>query len=47
MLKIAKNDEESIRNSDTFENVDVIKMPRIAKNSQEGTRFLIPLKPLV
>ena len=29
----------SIRNSDSLENVDVMKMPKIAKNSQDGLRI--------
>ena len=31
-------DQKGIRNSATVENVDLIKMPKIAKNSQEGFR---------
>ena len=47
MPKIAKNSQEGIRNSDTLENVDLIKMHKIAKNDQEVAEILIPLKTLI
>ena len=47
MLKIAKNDEESIRNSDTLENIDEIKMPKIAKKVRKVSEILISLKTFV